>query len=328
MATVTAVIPHWNRRELLEKLLNCLRAQSHPVSEILVVDNGSEDDSVAVAEAAGARVIRMPANVGFSRAVNRGVEEAHTEWVAIINNDVSFGPEWLETLVSAAAPENCWFATGKVVKAHDPGTIDATFDAVCRGACAWRCGEGRPDGPAWSEPRRISFVPFTAALFRRALFDRVGPLDEQFESYLEDVEFGMRCAVAGLGGIYVPRAVTHHVGSATLGRWHSDTVRRIARNQVLFAAKHFQRSPLWPILAAQLLWGMLAFRHGEGMAYVRGKLEGLRAARKGRWPSEAGQSEKARTVVEEAERQIWELQTKTGFDWYWKAYFWSTGGGR
>ena len=61
-----------------------------------------------------------------------------------------------------------------------------------------------------------------------------------------------------------PAAVAQHRGSATLGAWNSDTVRRIARNQVLLAAKHFRGQPRWPIVAGQLLWGLLALRHGRG----------------------------------------------------------------
>jgi len=63
-----------------------------------------------------------------------------------------------------------------------------------------------------------------AAIFRKELFDRLGALDERFESYLEDIDFGIRCATAGLTGIYVPEAVAYHTGSATLGRWHPTTV--------------------------------------------------------------------------------------------------------
>ena len=74
--------------------------------------------------------------------------------------------------------------------------------------------------PLWNQPRTIQLAPFTAAVFRAGVFERVGFLDERFESYLEDVDFGLRCAEAGLGGLYVPEAVAYHQGSATLGRWH------------------------------------------------------------------------------------------------------------
>ena len=70
------------------------------------------------------------------------------------------------------------------------------------------------------------------------------------------------------------------VGSATLGRWHPETVRRIARNQLLLAARHYSAAVCaWPILAAQFLWGAVAIRHGRGLAWVRGKWQGLRGFR-------------------------------------------------
>ena len=319
MATVAAVIPHWNRRELLVALLESLRAQNRPFDEIIVADNGSSDDSAEVAERTGARVLRLGRNFGFAAAVNRGIETAQTDWVAILNNDVTLEPDWLGALLEAALRESAWFATGKILRAGTPGIIDGTFDEISRGACACRCGSGKPDGPWWSEPRTIRFAPMTAALFRRDLFHEVGILDESFGSYLEDVEFGLRCALAGRGGVYVPSAVAHHRGSATRGEWHSDTVRQIAHNQVLMAAKHFRGQPRFPIVVGQVLWALLAFRHGRGWSYLRGKIRGIRAAR---CLSAQPGSARLTPILQASEHEIFELQRRTGFDGYWRAYFW------
>jgi GT2 family glycosyltransferase len=315
--TVSAVVPHWNRAALLQQVLADLAAQTHPLETVIVVDNGSTDRSPEVAEHAGARVIRLPRNEGFARAVNIGVGACTSDWVLIVNNDVSFGPEWLAALSTAAAAAQASFAIGKLTSAGDPSTIDGTWDAVCRGAVAWRCGNGRPDGPLWDDPRSTPFIPLTAALVRRDLFTQLGPLDETFESYLEDVDFGLRCAAAGRTGIYVPEARARHAGSATLGAWHKATVRRLARNQVLLVRKHFRGAPVWPVLAAQLLWGLLAFRHGAGWAWLRGSWEGRRFPP----PAAAGEWDHIRAVVEKSEAEILQLQRLTGFDWYWRMYF-------
>ena len=172
-------------------------------------------------------------------------------------------------------PGSSWFATGKLLDAGKRDQIDGCFDAVCRGGCAWRCGHGRLDSPLWNQPRNIQLAPFTAAVFRSALFERVGQLDESFGSYLEDVDFGLRCAAAGLSGVYVPEAVGYHQGSATLGRWHPDTVRKIARNQLLLVAKHYPPNWVlrygWPVFIAQTLWGFVALRHGALVSYLVGK---------------------------------------------------------
>jgi GT2 family glycosyltransferase len=318
--SVAAVIPHWNQRDLLNTLLENLRQQTRPFDALIVADNGSTDGSAEMAERAGAQVVRMGSNRGFAAAVNAGIAAARADWIAIVNNDVTLDAKWLETMLAGAEKEGVWFAAGKILRADDPATIDATFDEVSRGACVWRCGAGRKDGPLWNEARVIRIAPMTAAIFRSALFEKIGPLDETFESYLEDADFGIRCACAGCLGIYVPEAMARHIGSATLGAWNKDTVRRIARNQVLLAKKHFRGLKRWPILAGQLLWGMVACRHGRGLSYLGGKLQGL-FSRPDR-PTQAVARPTAKAVVEESERHLFELQRQTGFDRYWRAYFW------
>ena len=320
MSTVAAVVPHWNRRELLETLIASLQAQHRQFDEIVVADNGSTDDSAAVAEKAGARVLRLGHNLGFAAAVNRGIEAARTDWVAILNNDVTLEPGWLGELLAAVEQEQVCFATGKILRAGDPSTLDGAFDEISRAACACRCGAGKPESLFWNQGRRIRIAPMTAAIFRRSLFDEIGPLDESFGSYLEDVDFGVRCALAGREGIYVPAAVSHHRGSATTGEWSNDTVRLIARNQVFLAAKHFRGEPRLPIVVGQLLWGVLALRHARGVAYLRGKISGLNAARAIR--RQHGAELKLRSVAKAGEEAILEFQRQTGFDWYWRAYFW------
>jgi GT2 family glycosyltransferase len=321
MYQVAAVIPNWNGAARLERLFQALAAQTHSVDQIVVVDNGSVDRSAEVAAAARARFLALGANTGFSHAVNRGIGEASAEWILILNNDVLPEPSWLENLLGAATASGAWFATGKLLSRGDPGRIDGSFDALCRGACAWRCGHGRQDSEVWNQPREIRFAPLTAALFRRTLFDQTGLLDESLESYLEDVDLGLRCAAKGLTGIYVPSAVALHEGSATLGAWHPDTVRKISRNQLLIVAKHYPRGWIlrygWPILVAQALWGLITLRHGKFLAFVEGKLDAIRLFRKSRGeacPDLAG-------ILDQSEKEICELQKLTGFDLYWRLYF-------
>jgi hypothetical protein len=323
---ITAIVPVWNGRQLLSRLLDTLEAQTLCAGELLVVDNGSTDGAPQMARERGARVIAMGRNRGFAAAVNRGIREARGDRLAILNSDVELAPDYLAILAGTEG----WFATGKILR---PGgaAIDGTFDAVCRGGTAWRVGSGRPDGEMFSAIRTITSPPWTAVLFRAELFPRVGYLEESFESYLEDVDFGLRLARHGLTGFYVPAAVAWHRGSATLGAWHPETVRRIARNQVLLLARHYPGHLLlrwwWPIAVAQLLWGAVALRHGCGMAWLHGKLQGLRSFRQARRRSESfdpGLLERLGTN----EATIRDMQASTRFDTYWKLYFLLTGSGR
>ena len=301
-------------------------AQSLPIAEVLAVDNGSTDGAAEAAEQRGARVVRMGANLGFSRAVNAGIEACGTELIAVVNSDVEPEPDWLARLAGALESPEIWFATGKILSLADRGRIDGTYDLISRGGCGWRVGEGRPDGPEFSRACEISMAPGTAALFKTELFRRVGRFDDTFDSYLEDVDFGLRCAAAGLKGQYVPEAVAYHKGSASLGRWNPLTVRRISRNQVYLVAKHFPvRRYWWPILVGQALWGLLALRHGAGWAFTRGKLDGLMLYAKWRRRFACG-SEQA-NCLPHLEREIAAIQRRTGFDLYWRVYFLLTSSG-
>ncbi len=324
MVRVSAIVPNWNRAALLRSALKCLCSQTHPVEEIIVVDNGSTDESVLVAEDFGARVIRLTRNEGFAKAVNEGVRTASGDWLVILNNDVEIGEDWLHTLVTKSQESSAWFASGKLLRFEEPKVLDGSWDALCRGGCAWRCGNARNDGPAWNVQRTIRFAPFTALLARADLFRIVGVLDERFESYLEDVDFGIRCAIRGYSGVYVPNAVARHRGSATLGRWHKDTVRRISRNQLLLVAKHFPKGWIlrfgWPVLVGQLLWGLLALRHHAGLSYFAGKLDALRIFRGVRHLSQQDSNTIA-TILRDSEAEIRELQQQTGYDLYWRVYF-------
>jgi GT2 family glycosyltransferase len=325
MSGVTVVVPHWNRRNLLESLLKHLRQQVHPILSVVVVDNGSDDGSADCAEESGARVLRLPSNQGFSRAVNAGLATVKTEYVAILNNDVLPEPDWLHFLIGAleAAGEQAWFACGKLYAPGGTTRLDGSFDLLSRSGCAWRAASGRDDGALWNRGRRIWFAPLTAALFRTKVFGALGLLDESFESYLEDVELGLRCALAGYSGLYVPEARAVHTGSATLGRWHPDTVRRIARNQILLIAKHYPRDWIaqygWPVLVGQALWGGVAARHGAGLAWLQGVREGVGSFAKLR--GAGTEWKRLETVFKETEQELRELQHATGMDTFWRLYF-------
>lgn len=326
MPEATIVIPNWNRRDLLEALLVRLREQTVAPQEVLVVDDGSTDGSASAAARQGARVLEMGRHAGFAAALNRGIRESRTPWVAVLNNDVEPAADWLEQLLRAARSPEVWFVTGKLLQQSRPGLIDGTCDFLCRGGCAWRAGHGRPDAPAWNQPRRIRFAGFTATLLRRELFEKIGFLDERFESYLEDVEFCLRCALHDCGGLYVPQASGLHAGSATLGSWRPRIVRLMARNQLLLVARHYPQD--WrkrygrAVLAAQMLWGLVAARHGRLGAWLRGKREGLRMFRQIRSASpERADPQRLAAVLLESEAEIRRLQSESGWDWYWRLYF-------
>jgi GT2 family glycosyltransferase len=315
MTGIAVVIPNYNGADRLRRLLPQVQASVVP-TRVIVVDDGSTDESVEVSSRLGVQVVALERNFGFAKAVNTGIAAAQqASWIAILNNDVTIEPDFLARLSAGATDADVWFAAPKLLSSKSPGKMDGAFDLPARGGIAYRAGSGVPsDQPAFDHPSNIICAPMTAAMFRGELFDRIGPLDEAFGSYLEDVDFGIRCALAGYRGCYVPDAVAYHEGSATTGgSWSAFSTRQISRNQVLLARKF--PCGWWPAVWGQFLWGVLALRHGVPGPWLRGKIEGLRT------PVSRQCRQEWRPLVLACEREIVALQKEYGWDWFWRQYF-------
>ena len=318
-ASITAVVPVHNRMDLLAQLLDSIAAQTVPFTEVIVVDNASTDGAADLARGRGCTVISLPDNAGFAHAVNVGWRAAlNSRWIAILNSDVMLDPTWLERLLDAAS--NSSFAAGTIFNATDRHAIDGTYDLLSRSGCAWRAGNGERN-PAVEKPpvvntTLIALAPATACLFRREILERLNGFDEVFESYLEDVDLGLRCILEGYEGVYVPAALAWHHGSATLGRWNPQVVRLISRNQLLLIRRHYDRdlfrACFWPIVAGQGLWGLVALRHGAAGAWLTGKCDALRSFR-----LEGRPSPRLRDFLATSELEI--RQRASGP--YWRWYF-------
>lgn len=316
---VSVIVPTWNRSALVRSVLGTVQQQTVRPLEVLVIDNGSTDDSAAVAQSLGARVVGLSENLGFAAAVNAGIQATSGEWLLILNNDVELCPQWLEKLLYAAENEKADFAAGKLLQARAPGKIDGTWDLVSYAGSAWRCGWNAADGELWNARRRIQICGLTASLIHRRVFDRVGLLDTRYESYYEDVDFGLRSALAGFSGVFEPQAVGRHWGSATLGAGHR-TAFLVSRNQVLLAAKF----GLWQlsrrkVFAGQVLSVLPSIRQKMLTATLKGKWAGLRLSRL--FPPEPVDRARLRQVLDEQEAEILHFQERIGFDLSWRIYF-------
>ena len=160
-------------------------------------------------------------------------------------------------------------------------------------------------------------------MFRRSVFDKVGLLDTTYESYYEDVDFGIRCALAGVEGVYEPRARATHLGSATLHG--SDRVTYfVARNQVLLARK-FQLATAnrWRVLIGQIVALLPSIRRGHLLAALRGKADGWHLAKS--LPRPHVNADELGAILKNQERELYQEQKERGFDLSWRLYFSLTG---
>jgi len=258
---VAVIIVNYNSGAMLEECLTGVFGQSRPPDRVIVVDNGSSDDSLTGPTARWPRleVIAMGYNAGFAAANNRAIEACgDCDGVALLNPDACPDRGWLAALLAAAddLPEAASFASC-MVSAKDPQILDGAGDAYHVSGLVWRIGHGLPK-PA-SQARTEVFAPCAAAaLYRRDAVQAAGAFDESYFCYNEDVDLGFRLRLRGWSCWYVPDAVVTHVGSAFTGR-HSDfSLFHGHRNLVWTYVKNMPASLLRRFLWQHLLLNLVA----------------------------------------------------------------------
>jgi GT2 family glycosyltransferase len=263
---LTVAVLSYDGRHLLEVILPSLARQSFRDFEVVVVDNGSRDDTVAwLGEHwADVEVISLPQNIGVTAALNVCARAGSGELVGLFNNDLEVDPACLGELVAALAehPEAGW-AGAKLRDFEQRDVLDGAGDVFTWAATGGRRGHGERDTGQYDEPRAIFGACGGAALYRRSTLERVGEFDEDFFAFYEDVDWNLRAQLAGFSCRYVPSAVVYHMGSATIGRGLSD-----------FTRYHLWRNTLW-IVAKDLPAGAL-LRHAPHM--LLGQLVNLAVA--------------------------------------------------
>lgn len=278
-SVVSVVIPSWNGRELLSVVLPSLSAQTLTPLEVIVVDNGSSDGSVEWLRSEWAEVVVLvlAENVGFAAGVNRGIERARGDYVALVNNDVELHPDCLRELVAALERDpGAASAASKMLGYVDRGIIDAAGDTLRWSGIALQRGRGEIDRGQYNSPERVFSACGGAALYRRAAFGEVGLFDEAFFAYLEDVDWGFRAQLAGFGCAYVPEAVAYHMGSASTrreGRPDSFFYALPRRNDIWMVLKNYPGSALaryaLVLFANQALGLVVALRDGMAGPHLR-----------------------------------------------------------
>jgi GT2 family glycosyltransferase len=220
MALVSVVIPNWNGAHLLPTCLDSIRAQTLRDFEVTIADDGSTDGSLALVAARypEVRIVPMGENLGFSRAVNAGIQASRGEFIALLNNDTELDPRFLEELVGAIREHaRLGMCAPKMVYYDDPSLINSAGHACGPDGVVVDIGRGQPDGPWFSRSREVFGACAGAALYRRAMLEQIGLFDPDFLLSFEDADLNWRAQWAGWRCRYVPTAVVKHREGASRG---------------------------------------------------------------------------------------------------------------
>lgn len=281
---VYVVILNWQRSDDTIACVRSIESGDYANLHLLVVDNGSTDDSVRKISAACPKVelLTLPENLGFAGGNNAGIGHAlehGADLILLLNNDTIVRPSAIAELVQALEQNESWaIAVPKVCYHDEPQRIWAA-------GARWRrfpprvtmIGYGKQDAPQYNRACELTYATGCALLVRRSVFDEIGGFDPTFINYQEDYDFCYRARQAGHRLTYVPQAVVLHKVSQSLGhdapeRWHY-----LGRNTVLFYRPGVRFS--WWALLSFLIWvvmrEIIRGNISRLPAFARGVLEGI-----------------------------------------------------
>lgn len=231
MRFVSVVIANWNGRHLLEQSLPSVLAALREGDEVIIVDNGSQDDSVdfLLKHFPSVRLICLPKNYGFSIANNLGVLVAKNDIVVLLNNDMQPEADFLEPLLGHFDDPKVFAVGCKLL--HPDGSPDhanRTRLIVSGGFLSITSERDAKRLSQITQPEEQVYAQGGGAAFDRHKFLELGGFDPIFSpAYFEDVDLSLRALQKGWRIIYEPRSIVWHLGAQTSrakARWFLELV--------------------------------------------------------------------------------------------------------
>jgi GT2 family glycosyltransferase len=283
---VTIIIVNWNGKEMLKECLTSLKKQSYSDFSVILVDNGSEDGSVAFVKKhfSEVQIISLSENVGFSVANNLAIKSVNSKYVALLNNDAVADPLWLEKLVAALdeTPE-AGFAASRILLHDTPHLIDRAGDSYTTAGTGLLRGRGA-DASSYGRREWIFGACAAAALYRLSMLKDIGLFDEDFFLLYEDVDLSFRAQLRNYKCLYVPEAKAFHKASTSIVHDSPTSVYYSHRN---LEWVYFQNMPARLIrksILSHMVYDMAAlvyfFGNGRFRPFIKAKFHAIKGCHK------------------------------------------------
>ncbi|AXJ01218.1 hypothetical protein CYPRO_1968 [Cyclonatronum proteinivorum] len=266
---VSVIVLNWNGSHHLRTYLPSLLRTDYARLEIIVADNASEDDSLAVLtrEFPEVRVLAFEENFGYCGGNNRAAAAASGDLLVFLNNDVRVEPNWLKplTLLFERYPKLA-AAQPKIRSDRNPaffeyagaagGMLDQLGFPWCRGRVFDKLE--RDVGQYDDYPAEIFWASGAALCVRKKLFLEMGGFDEAFRLHMEEIDLCWRLQRAGWEIRLCPESVVWHWGGGSLAQGNPVKTYYNFRNSLAMLTKNYREGALLPVLAARLCTDALA----------------------------------------------------------------------
>jgi len=246
---VDIVVLNWNGKRDTLACLASLEKLRYPAFHVIVVDNGSSDDSVEAIrslyppERSWLTILENGKNLGYAGGNNVGIRYAldrGTDFVWILNNDTIIDPDSLNVLITAAIDNpGAGIIGSKILCYPDKHLLYSRGESFSLWFNRRTVNIGEVDPKNEVSPRNVDYIVGCAMLAKKKFIESVGLLDETYFAYFEEIDWCFRGRKAGFDVLYVPAAVIYHKGGASTGGTFSPIASYYrTRNWIYFMRKH------------------------------------------------------------------------------------------
>lgn len=249
MIETAVMILNWNGAEMMRRFLpEVIRTTPSNIADVIVVDNGSTDDSLSVLanEFPDVKVIEFDTNYGFAEGYNKALASVDYKYVVLLNSDVATSDGWISGLIAEMKSNpDVAACQPKILSVENPGMFE--YAGACGGYldrhgypyCRGRIFDTiEADNGQYDTPADIAWASGAALMVRRELYLQVGGLDASFFAHMEEIDLCWRLRLAGYRITVVPQAKVYHLGGGSLPQGNPRKTYLNFRNNLLMLYKN------------------------------------------------------------------------------------------
>ncbi len=258
------VILNWNGEKFLKQFLpELIKYTKSPENEIIIADNGSNDNSVKFLKNnyPEIRLILFEKNYGFTGGYNRALSQINAEYFVLLNSDVEITENWIEPIISLMDEDDSIAAAMPKIKSFEKqscfeyagasgGYIDKFGYPFCRGRII---GTLEEDSGQYNRITDIFWASGAAMFIRADLYKKAGGLDNDFFAHMEEIDLCWRLKNMGYRIVINPKSIVYHVGGGTLPNNSPRKIYFNYRNNLFLLLKNLPANKIIPIIFSRLI---------------------------------------------------------------------------
>jgi len=268
---VSIIILNFNGGKILLDCINSVINTVNIEKEIILIDNGSDDNSHFICQKKFSEIILIQnkKNIGLA-ARNFGLEKATGRFIVFLDSDTIVQKNWLDILMESYKEHGEGLYQPKILEKNDPKIINSAGNMINIFGIGYSRGKSQKDVGQYNNFQKISYTSGACTLMTNETAAKIGKIDRIFFAYHDDLDFGWRAQLLGIPSFYEPKSIIHHLGSQTF-MWSKKKFFYLERNRWICLLTLYSRKTLTKIFPLLIIFeiGMFFFFLLNGMGITK-----------------------------------------------------------